>query len=309
MNFNPFLLFAIIMASTLLHGQVKVGDNINTIDAGSILELESSKKALVITRLSDVEMNALVPLNGALVYNTDLKCIFVFEGAVWKSLCNSEISVTTATLAPTAPEVGDIWLNETDNKTNVWDGTAWLPITKNPKTGSGIPIPGTFPDALAGDIYIDQTSGNIYTFNGTSWIGQTKSAANGISETQNNVFELGGALTKPTEISTDNTNTLAINGLEETADNNNLFVTVNPNTGVLQKTSASAFLEQEEILIIANEAQTQFNPPLAISSSKKLNVYRNGVKLGFTIIDNSTIELEAPVFCYQNDEIRIVQFY
>jgi len=309
MNFNRFLFLFLTVTSTYVSGQVKVGDNINSIDAGSILELESRDKALVITRLTDIEMNALVPLNGALVFNTDLKCIFVFEGSIWKSLCNSEISVTTALIAPSAPEVGDIWLNETDNKTNVWDGTAWLPITKNPRTGTGAPTIATIPDALAGDIYIDSPSGNIYTYNGTTWIDQTITVTNGISETQNNVFELGGALTKPTEINTDNTNTLAINGLEEVPNNTNLIVTVDPNTGVLQKTSASAFLEQEEILIIANEAQTQFTPPLAITSSKKLNVYRNGVKLGFTIIDNSTIQLEVPVFCYQNDEIRIVQFY
>ncbi len=298
-----------MITSACAIGQVKVGDNINTIDGSSILELESRNKALVITRLTDAEMNDIAPLNGALVYNTDLKCIFVFEGATWKSLCNSEISVTSALVAPSAPGIGDLWLDETDNKVNVWDGTAWLPITKNPRTGTGIPNNTTITDALAGDIYIDQVSGNIFTYNGTTWIDQTVSTTNGLSETQNNVFELGGSLTKPTEITTDTNNTLAIAGLEEVIDNNNPIVTVEPATGVLRKTSVSAFLQQDEILIIANEGQTQFTPPLLITSSKKINVYRNGVKLGYTIIDNTTIELQAPVFCYQNDEIRIVQFY
>ncbi len=173
MNFNRLLFTILFIQTTYVSGQVKVGDNSNTIDAGSILELESRNKALVITRLTDIEMNSITPLNGALVYNTDLKCVFVFEGSVWKSLCNSEISVTTSLIAPTAPEVGDIWLNVADNRDNVWDGTAWLPITKNPKTGTGAPDNTTIPDALAGDIYIDQASGDVYTYDGTTWIDHT----------------------------------------------------------------------------------------------------------------------------------------
>lgn len=289
--------------------QVKVGDNINTIDAASILELESSEKVFVITRMNATEMNLISPLNGAMVYNTDAKCIFVFEGAVWKSLCNSEISVTTSLNAPPNPTIGDIWINDTDNTVSIWNGANWTPITRSHRRGNGPPNATTITDAVAGDIYVDSSNGQIHAFDGTNWINQTSNATSGLSLAPNNTIEFGGALTKATEISTDNSNTLAIIGLEEVINNTNAVVTIDETTGVLRKTPISSFLQQEEIVILASDAQTQFTPPLSVTNSKKLNVYRNGVKLGFTVINVSTIQLETPVACYQNDEIRIVQFY
>jgi len=254
-------------------------------------------------------MNAIVPLNGAMIYNTDAKCIFVFEGVAWKSLCNSEILITTSLDAPINSNVGDIWINESTYIVSIWNGTSFIPIAKNHRRGNGPPDVSIITDAIAGDIYVDSSTGEIYAFDGAGWINQFNNASNGISETSNNTFELGGSLTRATDIGTDASNTLAISGLEESDANTNAIVTVEETTGVLRKTPISSFLQQEEIVILASEAQTQFTPPLSVTSSKKLNVYRNGVRLGFTVIDDSTIELEADVFCYQNDEIRIVQFY
>lgn len=289
--------------------QVKVGDNINTIDAASILELESTNKALVLTRMTTIQMNAVSPLNGGLIYNTDEKCLYVFDGSVWKSLCDSEISVTTSLLAPINTAPGDIWFNETDNTVNIWDGSTWIPIPKTTWSGNGAPSLATVPSPVAGNIYVNSNTGDMYAYNGTDWVVQSVNATNGITKTAGNTIEIGGPLIKATEIATDATNTMAISGLEEVVDNNASVITVEETTGILRKTPISSFLQQEEVVIIANNAQTQFSPPLTISSSKKLNVYRNGVKLGFTVINDSTIELETPVVCYQNDEIRIVQFY
>ncbi len=72
-----------------LFAQIKIGDNPQNLDPGSVLELESSTRALVITRLSTVEMNALTPLPGALVYNLDLECIHYFNGNTWINLCDA----------------------------------------------------------------------------------------------------------------------------------------------------------------------------------------------------------------------------
>jgi len=306
-TYSITLLF--LFLAVIANGQVKIGTNVSSIDSNSILELESNNSALVITRMSDTEMNAIIPLNGALVYNTDTKCVFVFEGSIWKNLCTSGVMVITAPTPPTGAATGDIWINDTNNKVYVWDGAAYVPITKNPRNGDGPPDNATISDATAGDLYVENTSGDIYTYDGNDWIIQTINVTNGLTKTTNNTVELGGSLNLATEIGTDATNTLAIIGLEEETENNNALVTVEENTGILRKVNISELLKQEEIVIIANDAQTQFSPPLTITSSQKLNVYRNGVKLGFTVIDDTTIELENPVVCYQNDEIRIVQFY
>jgi len=77
--------------------QVKVGDNINTIDAASILELESVSKVFVVSRVTTLQMNAIIPLNGALVYNTDDDCIFQFNNGSWSSLCVNVAAGETVT--------------------------------------------------------------------------------------------------------------------------------------------------------------------------------------------------------------------
>jgi hypothetical protein len=69
---------------------------------------------------------------------------------------------------------------------------------------------------------------------------------------------------------------------------------------------AFASIYQEEILT-ANEGQNQFGTPSLISINTKIDVYRNGVKVNYTIVDNTTIEVEPSATCFQDDEVRIVQ--
>ncbi|MBJ2175349.1 hypothetical protein JBL43_13935, partial [Aureibaculum sp. A20] len=83
-----FKFLFLLLISSAVYGQVKIGDNPNTIDTFSLLELESSNKAFVLTRVSNIEMNNMTPLNGALVYNTDEKCIFQYAGT-WTNLCDT----------------------------------------------------------------------------------------------------------------------------------------------------------------------------------------------------------------------------
>lgn len=288
--------------------QVKVGDNINAIDGSSILELESSNKVFVPTRMAADQMNALSPLEGAMVYNTDEECLFIFEGTAWKSLCNSQLLVTSAPIAPLSPNAGDIWFNDTDASVNLWDGATWIPFPSQISNGNGVPNATTVPNPVSGTLYVDRNTGTIYSYDGTTWILQSSTASNGLTKGTADI-ELGGSLTRATEITTDTNNTLAIRGLEENPDPTHSVVTVDETNGVLRKSSISNIVQKEEIVILANDSQNRFTPPLTISSSKKLNVYRNGVRLGFTVINDTTIELENPVVCYQNDEIRIVQFY
>ncbi|NHF58979.1 hypothetical protein FK220_006490 [Flavobacteriaceae bacterium TP-CH-4] len=67
--------------------QVKIGENPQLIDSGSLLELESDELVLVLTRVTTLQMNALSPLPGSLVYNTDIGCVHSFNGATWINLC------------------------------------------------------------------------------------------------------------------------------------------------------------------------------------------------------------------------------
>ncbi len=83
-----FLLFS--LGISIVHAQVKIGENPQNIDPASLLELQSNSRALVITRVGDAQMQGLFPLRGALVYNTDQGCVFYYNGASWENLCSDE---------------------------------------------------------------------------------------------------------------------------------------------------------------------------------------------------------------------------
>lgn len=301
--------------------QVKIGDSPATIDAYSILELESKSLAFVMTRMSTTEMNALRPIEGALVYNTTEKCIFLYKGATWSSLCESGLKVTTASTAPAVAQSksGDFWINTSTTRavTNIFNGTSWMAINANPKSGAGDPNTKTGLNPIAGDIYVDETAGAIYIYNGTSWANNTAAttattvtAGNGLSISPTNVIEFGGSLTKPTVLPTTSINTLAITGLNApTAADNHDFVVVDRTTGVLNKVAAIDVLREEEVVLTASNGQVQFSPPKPVNSKRQIDVYRNGVRIEFSVVNTTTIELEPEATCYAGDKIRIVQVY
>ncbi|MBS9464405.1 hypothetical protein KIM67_18455, partial [Flagellimonas sp. 389] len=83
------IILFVLMSPILVFSQVKVGSNPDVIDVSSILELESSNKALVLTRLTSAQMQSISPLNGAVVYNTDTSCVHYYNGMQWINLCDS----------------------------------------------------------------------------------------------------------------------------------------------------------------------------------------------------------------------------
>ncbi|MCF6181002.1 hypothetical protein [Lutibacter sp.] len=82
-------LLILLLINLSVFSQVKIGNNPSQINANSLLELESSNKVFVLNKMTTSNMNAIQPLDGAMVFNTDDKCIFIYEGSSWKSLCNS----------------------------------------------------------------------------------------------------------------------------------------------------------------------------------------------------------------------------
>ncbi len=99
-----FSLFVLLCLLTLvsLNAQVKIGDNPEVIHQASVLELQSNDKAFVIPRMTTTQMNAITPLEGALVYNTNLDCVHYFNGIQWINLCQN--GGTNGTIVSTAPD-------------------------------------------------------------------------------------------------------------------------------------------------------------------------------------------------------------
>ncbi|MCK0137370.1 hypothetical protein, partial [Arenibacter sp. S6351L] len=89
--------FFCLLLGMAVQAQIKIGDNPQNIDPSSVLELESSSRVLVITRVNTAQMNAIIPSAGAMVYNTDIQCIHYYTGAEWKDICDAVAGSITFT--------------------------------------------------------------------------------------------------------------------------------------------------------------------------------------------------------------------
>lgn len=64
-----------------------------------------------------------------------------------------------------------------------------------------------------------------------------------------------------------------------------------------------------EEVSVAYNGQDLFNTPQNITDLSLIRVYRNGIRIDFSIIDINTIQLELEAICFQDDIIRIEQTY
>lgn len=118
-----FFLFTLLVLNTSAFAQVKIGDNPNTIDVNSLLELESTNKGFLAPRVALTSVNSVSPLTspipvGMLVYSiggavTD--GFYVWNGTKWLNLLtnvnqrNNFVLVKSAADLP-APVAGVITL-------------------------------------------------------------------------------------------------------------------------------------------------------------------------------------------------------
>ncbi|AWX45365.1 Glycoprotein gp2 [Flagellimonas maritima] len=110
-----------LLIITSANGQIKIGENPQNLDPASVLELESTSRALVITRVTDTQMNNIVPLRGALVYNTDQECIHYYNGIGWVNICealDNSFTTTTEAIVNTASEDNTIAITQVDDNYN-----------------------------------------------------------------------------------------------------------------------------------------------------------------------------------------------
>jgi hypothetical protein len=148
----------LLLVTTIIFGakaQVKIGNNPTTINAGSVLELESTNKGLLLTRVSLTSTTiwglAGVAANGMMVYNTNA-------------------SITQGNSAyPTIKGGKGMYY---------WDGTGW--VSMKFEAGSTFQYGAGAPSgACSGDvIYVDTsetslTSGQTWTCSGGTWLAYT----------------------------------------------------------------------------------------------------------------------------------------
>nr|WP_299488840.1 hypothetical protein [uncultured Allomuricauda sp.] len=174
------LIIGLLMISSL-KGQIKIGDNPQALDPSSVLELESSSRVLVITRVSDAQMNTISPLPGALVYNTDQGCIHYYDGTDWINICealDNSFTVSTNAVFNQFARDSTVVVTQTDDnynfEVNLITGDNIVPTSINgdvhiqPSSVTG----GLLQDAtITFDKLADgENTGEVLQWNGNEWI-------------------------------------------------------------------------------------------------------------------------------------------
>lgn len=75
--------------TTIVYGQIKIGDDVNNINPASLLELESTDQGILPPRLTSPQRDAQTSwVEGHIIYNTTEQCFQFYDGSVWICLRN-----------------------------------------------------------------------------------------------------------------------------------------------------------------------------------------------------------------------------
>lgn len=87
------IIFGFFLVTTSMLAQKGVGINTSNIDDGSALQIESTTGALVIPRMTDVEMGNIVDvLDGAFVFNTTDNKLYIRISGSWTEYTHDEVA-------------------------------------------------------------------------------------------------------------------------------------------------------------------------------------------------------------------------
>lgn len=123
---RTLLLLALATCSTLLHAQLKIGDNPTTIQKSSILELESTRQGLLLPRLTDtVAINLLTPPNGMIIFLSSDQSLRLRSNGSWVKI--ADLASATANWSLT----GNAGTNPATNFIGTIDGQPLVVRTNN----------------------------------------------------------------------------------------------------------------------------------------------------------------------------------
>jgi hypothetical protein len=159
-----FLKVVLLFFSLVNFAQIKMGDNPSTIGASSALELESTTKALLITRVANTA--AIVsPVNGMLIYDISENCLKGYENGAWTNCVGttnnsngtaivSAYSCTTGTSGTLNMGTAVSGVTQTITATVITLGTYRISTTAN---GVTFAASGTFAGTGAQNIVLTAT--------------------------------------------------------------------------------------------------------------------------------------------------------
>jgi hypothetical protein len=178
---NQFII-ALLLLSVCANAQVKIGNNPNTIDANSLLELESTNKGFLPPRMALNSATSVSPLTGTvptgmLVFSTSgtlADGYYYWNGAKWKLLATSNLNTVTKTANATLTKIETMVLASNDI-------TLTLPIVTSSDDGLEITVKnaGSHTDLISVQGNGGATIDGGTTSNLTRYCGQTFIASSG----------------------------------------------------------------------------------------------------------------------------------
>ena len=259
LQMNRILLTLALTASVLgsAFAQIKLGDNPGNLNPNALLELESSSKGLLLPRMTTAQAATMsAPPDGMMIFNTDSTCICVRRSGLWRSLCAEGDGAPWSTTGNSNTNPNSNFLGTKDNQSLVFrtNNAEVMRILTNGSVGIGTTTPtnklhvvaSTNPLRLEGlqsgassdsVMTVDMATGVVRMLRMTDIGANAFSSNNGLTKT-GSLVQLGGALIKPTSITTDAVNTLGIVGLEGGSSADSVVV-ADAATGILRRMKMS----------------------------------------------------------------------
>ena len=273
-----------------------------TIQPGSLLELESLSKGLRLTRIPLEDLHSWT-LDGSAVSGM---LIFNETGSAPKGLYYWSMDLMQWVRVVNSADLRTLITGGSTTVSNV-SANNILSTTVNGVTSLGVDIIRNNSLSIVNGVLTSTVNG-VASFPGVNVLSL---ASNGLSSTNGNV-QLGGKLIKPATIGTNAINTLALTGLRSGDLATDSLLVIAPNTGVVRKVSSNVLSGSnvlKSIEFASSDGQKTFTTPSAITDIRKIQVYRNGINVEFTQLDDTHIELETQATCYANDEVKIIQLF
>lgn len=154
-NIRLLLVLILITANSIVLAQgVAINEDGSVPAESAILDLKSNNKALLITRLSNTERDAITtPIGGMIIYNTDEALLQFFDGSIWHNLsiapCNPdqpgaisgeafpECNETdlSYSIVPVSNATGYFWMVPDGSAITSGQGTSSIVVTTGTESG------------------------------------------------------------------------------------------------------------------------------------------------------------------------------
>lgn len=146
---KKFYLILMALAAFTANAQVRIATDQGAAHSKSMLEINSTDKGLLIPRLTTAQRTAITATadataDGLMVYDTDLKTLYLYSGSLWNAIPNTGSISATSTIEPVISSVANSILgfkigqmNATNGQVLTWSSanSRWEPTT--PAAGGG----------------------------------------------------------------------------------------------------------------------------------------------------------------------------